>query len=583
MNETPNSSFHRLTNLTIAALALLLQPDRASAGSPSFDYDLNCASFIGSEPIDSAVRANSAFAGTLHDTYSGAYTQSSVGVTFGDAVLHETSASPGASPEIISTAGDGQLNAHWHDLVTITTSLGATGTAHITMFFEGGASGSPIDQLNVGYNIGGNLNGGGSLFLYSYGDFGNGQWQGTPAPATFTYDVGFNSGQEFDLGYAVSTVCYASSSYPDYASPASANVTAALHSGGFTVVDAENHPVNFTAESKTGSSRGQVTPQGGAYGGFSVTNHALDRLGSTFQLIDGTASSDRNVVANFVAPVDIRAGSDVVNLTGTDGDLQVVQIDWDPPTMNLIGPLAYLEVAFLPLGGHGRWESAVLGNYQGPPPTPFTRAYNPATDFHLGYYGIDQANHKVWAVINHNSLFAAAIPFDLVSVVSRKTHGAAGVFDINMPLTGTSGVECRTGGAGGNHTLVFTFKTNLVSGEVSVTGGSGIVSGAPTMSANTMTVNLSGVTNAQKTTVTLHNMKDVANQTLPDTAVTVGFLLGDTNNSGGVTASDIGQTKANSGQNVTAANFRSDVNVSGTITATDIGQVKAQAGTVLPP
>src|SRR5438132_12331468 len=33
------------------------------------------------------------------------------------------------------------------------------------------------------------------------------------------------------------------------------------------------------------------------------------------------------------------------------------------------------------------------------------------------------------------------------SAVSRKTHGAAGTFDINMPLTGTSGVECRTGGA----------------------------------------------------------------------------------------------------------------------------------------
>ena len=84
-----------------------------------------------------------------------------------------------------------------------------------------------------------------------------------------------------------------------------------------------------------------------------------------------------------------------------------------------------------------------LGNYSGPPPTFVDRPYNPATDFHLGYFGLDQANHKVWAVINHNSLFAAGIPFDLVSVVSRKTHGAAGNFDINLPLTGTPGVECR--------------------------------------------------------------------------------------------------------------------------------------------
>ena len=32
------------------------------------------------------------------------------------------------------------------------------------------------------------------------------------------------------------------------------------------------------------------------------------------------------------------------------------------------------------------------------------------------------------------------------SVVSRKVHGMAGTFDINLPLTGTAGVECRSGG-----------------------------------------------------------------------------------------------------------------------------------------
>ena len=32
-----------------------------------------------------------------------------------------------------------------------------------------------------------------------------------------------------------------------------------------------------------------------------------------------------------------------------------------------------------------------------------------------------------------------------VTAVSRKTHGTAGTFDINLPLTGTPGIECRTG------------------------------------------------------------------------------------------------------------------------------------------
>src|SRR5207245_2647185 len=49
----------------------------------------------------------------------------------------------------------------------------------------------------------------------------------------------------------------------------------------------------------------------------------------------------------------------------------------------------------------------------------------------------------------------------LLSVVSRKVHGGAGTFDINLPLTGPRGVECRspgqTGTAGIDYKLVFSF------------------------------------------------------------------------------------------------------------------------------
>jgi dockerin type I repeat protein len=97
-----------------------------------------------------------------------------------------------------------------------------------------------------------------------------------------------------------------------------------------------------------------------------------------------------------------------------------------------------------------------------------------------------------------------------------------------------------------------------------------------------MTVNLTGVTNAQRTTLTLHNMKDVANQLLPDTTVTVGFLLGDTTGNGSVVSSDISQTKLQSGHPVTAANFRTDVNANGSINGTDVSLVKLNSGTGLP-
>ena len=65
-------------------------------------------------------------------------------------------------------------------------------------------------------------------------------------------------------------------------------------------------------------------------------------------------------------------------------------------------------------------------------------------------------------------------------------------------------------------------------------------------------------------------------------ATPISVLLGDTNGNGSVSASDIGQTKAQSGQAVTAANFRTDVNISGSISAADIGLVKSKSGTSLP-
>src|SRR5207244_3584384 len=46
-----------------------------------------------------------------------------------------------------------------------------------------------------------------------------------------------------------------------------------------------------------------------------------------------------------------------------------------------------------------------------------------------------------------------------ISAVSRKTHGTVGTFDINLPLTGPVGVECRKGGGTNSdtHQLIMTF------------------------------------------------------------------------------------------------------------------------------
>ena len=154
--------------------------------------------------------------------------------------------------------------------------------------------------------------------------------------------------------------------------------------------------------------------------------------------------------------------------------------------------------------------------------------------------------------------------FHIQSVVSRKMHGTAGNFDANLPLIGEPGVECRT--SGGNHTLIFTFNNNVLSGDASVISGIGSVTGSPFYSGNTMTVNLSGVADTQKITVLLSSVMDSATEVLPDTAVSVNILAGDTTGNKTVNSSDVAETKIQSGHTLTSANFREDVNTNGRLT-----------------
>ena len=169
--------------------------------------------------------------------------------------------------------------------------------------------------------------------------------------------------------------------------------------------------------------------------------------------------------------------------------------------------------------------------------------------------------------------------FILTSAVSRKTQGA-GTYDIDLPKTGNPGIECRS--SGGVYTLVFTFSSDIVSGNARVESGEGNVLGTPAFVGNTMTVNLIGVLNAQTLKIELSNVTDVLGQVMPTILVDMGVLVGDTNGNRAVSASDIAQTKGQSGLGVTATNFRNDVNADGSISATDVALVKSRAGTALP-
>ncbi len=168
----------------------------------------------------------------------------------------------------------------------------------------------------------------------------------------------------------------------------------------------------------------------------------------------------------------------------------------------------------------------------------------------------------------------------LMSAISRKTHGAAGTFDIDLPLSGEPGVECRS--SGGNHILVLTFDNNVVTGTATVTSGTGTVSGSPVFSGNTMTVNLTGVADVQRITVTLQGVTDTLGQMLADTPVNMNMLIGDTNGNRVVNASDIVQVKGRVGLPVSNANFRDDLNVDGAISSADVALVKSRTGNSVP-
>jgi len=176
-------------------------------------------------------------------------------------------------------------------------------------------------------------------------------------------------------------------------------------------------------------------------------------------------------------------------------------------------------------------------------------------------------------------------PFMLLNAGSSKNHGAAGQFVVPLPLTSPFGVECRSGGAGGDHSLVFVFSNSVASGSANLgTMGSGSVSGSPVISGNTMTVNLTGISDVQLITVTLSGVTDNFGQVLPDTAVSAKMLIGDSAGFGNstVNAGDVGFVKSQSGQTTGAGNFRADIAVNGTINAGDVGLVKANSGHSLP-
>ncbi|MEY2544573.1 MAG: hypothetical protein QOE81_2034 [Verrucomicrobiota bacterium] len=200
----------------------------------------------------------------------------------------------------------------------------------------------------------------------------------------------------------------------------------------------------------------------------------------------------------------------------------------------------------------------------------------------LSSFGEDAAGELYLTDIGNGNVYKIS-PM-LLGAASRKTH--AGIpFDINLPLTGSPGIECRSGGTNGTYTVLFKFALPISSvGGGSVTNGIGSVSTRMIDSANTRQyiVNLTGVANAQYLTIGLTNVVDVAGNTASAVSTTMGVLTGDATANGNVNSSDISEVQSQSGQLATANNFRDDATLNGIINSSDISLVQSQSGMALP-
>ena len=137
----------------------------------------------------------------------------------------------------------------------------------------------------------------------------------------------------------------------------------------------------------------------------------------------------------------------------------------------------------------------------------------------------------------------------LVNVVSRKLHTGVGPFEIDIAPAPLNAATMQA-----------------IAGVNSAAAGTNVIVTIPTLADNT------------RVRITIDGVNGIV---APESA-SVGFLVGDVNNTRSVNAADISSVKARSGQPTTAANFKFDLNVSGGISAADISAVKARSGLVLP-
>jgi hypothetical protein len=188
-----------------------------------------------------------------------------------------------------------------------------------------------------------------------------------------------------------------------------------------------------------------------------------------------------------------------------------------------------------------------------------------------------QTQGVTWANFAVNPV-SATVP-TLSSVASVQSHAGTN-YSIALPLTGNPGVECRE--VNGDLQVVFTFNGPIFSAIPSVTddNGDGAVVSSVSYSGDTMTVNLTGVSDAQLVTLALGSL----NASTSSTDISFGVLLGDINGDGAVNAQDvtIDRNAVESVAGTSGFNPNTDINLDGAVNAQDVTIVRNAVEDYIP-
>lgn len=199
-----------------------------------------------------------------------------------------------------------------------------------------------------------------------------------------------------------------------------------------------------------------------------------------------------------------------------------------------------------------------------------------------GLYGNGTTANRAGRVTSKHSIAGLTGPGNVLAVLpvaaSRKIQGAS-ARDIYLPMTGASGIECRSPGPNNSYQLIVQFLNPATFVSAGVTSGNGTVTNATGSGTNTATIDLANVTNAQTITVTLFRVNDGG--PVRDLKVPMTVLIGDVNANRTVNASDVSSVKIRSGQATNSSNYRSDITANGQINGSDVAAVKVKSGTAV--